>query len=293
MSIQDDVAKSIGAVKTDASAKELTTFKGGGTLKNVFLPKTTREFLRTISALYELNVQPFIIGGGSNLIVADGEIETPAVLTKNLNKARVENGFAFLECGVKISDFARLAREQNLGGLEFLAGVPLTLGGAIRMNASAFSRQIFDFVESVFVFSTRACYERVCEVKKRDVDYGYRKGADGVIVGAKLKLERVEKSQSLARVKEYLSIRAERQPRGNTCGSVFKNGEIPSGKLIEKCGLKGLRHGGAEISRKHANFIVNTGGATAADFLALVEICERRVYEEFGIKLEREFKVIR
>ena len=261
-------------------------------LKRVYVPKSITEFVRVQKAFENAHVTPFLLGGGSNVIVNDGEIETPVVYTKNLNSIRIENGCVFCECGAKISEISRHAREFGLGGLEFLAGVPLTVGGALKMNASAFSRQIFDFAKSVFVFS-RACDAQwqalIREVDARDIKAGYRKGVDGVVIGATLKLERVNKAESERRTKVYLAKRRAKQPRENSVGSVFKNGSIPSGKLIEDCGLKGLTIGGAKISEQHANFIVNTGGATASDFLALVTICEQEVNNRFEIQLEREF----
>ena len=116
---------------------------------------------------------------------------------------------------------------------------------------------------------------------------------DGIVLGAKLKLERVDKSASLERAREYLSMRRAKQPIEPSLGSVFKNGDIPAGKLIEECGLKGTQIGGAKISEKHANIIVNTGGATVSDYLALVKLCEIEVKTKFNIQLEREFKLIK
>lgn len=291
-----------GEVKTLSTlrkAKDLVTFKGGGTLENVFAPRNIEEFTSLTASLEEEGKKPFLLGGGSNVIVADGVVTTPVVLTAALNKIRIENGFAFVECGAKISDILHVAREHSLGGLEFLAGVPLTVGGACRMNASAFGRQICDLAEGVFVLSrVRGAHDdthgaHVEEVPKREIDFGYRKGVDGVIVGAKLRLESISKSASLEKAKEYLALRRAKQPRLPSCGSVFKNAEVPAGKLIEGCGLKGLKIGGAKISETHANFIVNEGGGTTSDFLALVEICEREVAKKYHIKLEREFCLLK
>ena len=115
---------------------------------------------------------------------------------------------------------------------------------------------------------------------------------DEVVVGAKLRLENISKEASYARAKEFLMKRRAKQPRENSVGSVFKNGALPAGKLIEDCGLKGLQIGGAKISEIHANFIVNTGEATAKDFLALVQIAEKEVKKKFNIQLEREFVLL-
>lgn len=297
MSIYDEIAVKSHVPYAKMSATLLSTFRGGGVLEHVFAPKSAQEVLRLIAVFQDFGETPVLLGGGSNVLIADGEVKTPVVLTRYLDKIRIANGYAFCECGAKVSAVTRLAREYNLGGLEFLTGVPLTIGGAVNMNASAFGRQIFDFVESVFVFS-RACgvqeceYAHICEKERADIDFGYRKGADGIVLGAKLKLESIDKSVSLASAREYLSKRRAKQPLEHSLGSVFKNCDIPAGKLIEECGLKGTQIGGAKISEKHANIIVNTGGATASDYLALVRLCETEVKKQFGIQLEREFKLI-
>ena len=292
MSIYDEIAKETGVDYVRQSAKALTTIKCGGVLEHVFVPANVLEFSKLVEAFESVGEKTFLLGGGSNVIAADGEVKTPVLLTKKLDKIRIENGCVFCECGVRISEISRRAREHNLGGLEFLAGVPLTVGGAVNMNASAFSRQIFDFAESVFVFSSRVCDKRICEISREDVDYGYRKGVQGIVVGAKLRLERIDKQKSILLANEFLAKRRAKQPRELSLGSVFKNGEIPSGKLIEDCGLKGTAIGGAKISEKHANFIVNKGGATASDFLALADLAEYEVKNKFGIQLEREFKLL-
>ena len=247
--------------------------------------------------------EPFLLGGCSKVIVADGVVGRPVISTKRLNRIRIENGLVFAECGTKLSEIAKQAREYDLGGLEFLAGVPLTLGGALKMNASAFGREIAEYVRSAFIFSSRACDALECalgdmrasvkSLARDEIDFAYRRGVQGIILGGALRLDRMARAQSLEKAREFVMIRRAKQPREHSCGSVFKNGEIPSGKLIEACGLKGLRVGGAKISEKHANFIVNTGGATASDFLSLVEICEREVLQQFGIQLDREFVLLK
>jgi len=300
MSIYDEIERTTGIKRKSVSAKELLTIRIGGVLKNAFAPRSVKELARLLDEFEILGIKPFILGGGSNVVADDGEIETPVLLTKYIDGVRIENGVAFCECGVKIADVLRLARERDLGGLEFLAGVPLTIGGAIKMNASAFGRQIFDLVERVFVLS-RACEKRVCderacatplkvvEKKKDEIDFAYRKGADGIVVGTILRLDEISAGESKRLTQEFLRLRREKQPIGLSVGSVFKNGEQPAGKLIEGCGLKGLKIGGAKISEKHANFIVNEDGANASDFLALVETCEREVAKKFNVQLEREF----
>ena len=156
MCICDEITKLTQIECESFDAKDITTFKGGGAIKHAFVPKNMREFLNLLCAFEVLGAQTFLLGGGSNVLIMDGVVDTPVIYTKNLNKIRIANGMVFAECGAKIGDIARIAREYALGGLEFAAGVPLSLGGALKMNASAFGHGICDVVESVFVFSSRA-----------------------------------------------------------------------------------------------------------------------------------------
>ncbi len=261
------------------SAAQLTSYKGGGSAWT-FVPQTSEQFGR----LSELGVKP--IGGGSNVILADGICKTPLALTKRLNRVQTEGDLLRAECGARLADVISAGRAQGLGGLEFLTGVPASIGGAIRMNAGAFGNSIGRFV--VHVETDKGALD---EKALADM-FSYRKGVSAVVLSATLRLERIERSESLRIAREYLEFRGAKQPQKPSCGSVFKNGSRPSGRLVEQCGLKGARVGGAEISAVHANFIVNNGGGSAADFLALAELAKARVYENFGVTLEEEFELI-
>ncbi len=305
MSVFDDVKNMSGVGWRFVGAEDLSTYKGGGKCR-VFEPKNVEEFLGVVGASLANWQAPFLIGGGSNLIVADGVCKSVVVSTRWLNKVKLLSvddknkvGYVYAECGARVQDVTRFAREFSLGGLEFLWGVPASVGGVVKMNASAFLSQTSDYVSkidilsvdcaNVYQFDGCANNVEIASVDKNEIDWGYRKGVGDTIVGVVFCLPFVDKHKSCKLAKDCLDARRKKQPRLPSVGSVFKNGNVASGKLIEQCGLKGVRFGGAEISPLHANFVVNVGGGTANDFLRLVKLCESEVWCKFGVKLEREF----
>lgn len=294
MRICEKAAKESGVPFELWGADKISTYKGGGEAF-VFLPNTLEEFAKVYAFLKGENADVFILGGGSNVIVKDGLCSKICICTSRLNKIKITENRVECECGAQVSNVIKRAREKGLGGLEFLSGVPCTAGGAVRMNAGAFSSQIGDYISKIDILT---CDNANCDtytVKqlcKDDLRFSYRKGIGEIVLRAEFSLEKTDEKTSLAATAEYLKIRRQRQPCLPSCGSVFKNGDVPSGKLIEECGLKGKIIGGAQISDKHANFIVNVKGGSAADYLALVNICENAVKEKFGVELQREFVVL-
>lgn len=304
--------------------RELSTFKGGGRAF-VYMPKNEGEFVKIYSALKEENKGIYILGGGSNTIVKDGICKSAIISTRGLDNVEVVGKSVICECGASVAKVTRVAREHGLGGLEFLSGVPCSVGGAIRMNAGAFSSQTNDYIDEITILNgdyensrrfgigetsskiesknnvermnTNEDYEKLNHVERVKINgddrvYGYRNGEKNIVLSAVLKLREMPIEESVALSKKYVDERRRKQPSLPSVGSVFKNGEVASGMLIEKCGLKGVRIGGAQISQKHANFIVNVGGGSASDFLALVDICKHRVFDEFGVILHEEFEIV-
>ncbi len=299
------------------SACELTTFKGGGKAC-VFTPRTESELTRLYRHFLRYGVCPFILGGGSDVILADGLCASPVISTKGLDGIEIHGNKVIAGSGARISDVITNMREHSLGGLEFMTGVPATVGGIVHMNAGAFGAQTADYVHKIRVLNSdyvNCAYigdinsnhsrgdiisggdvENLCAIAEFDVGecgFGYRKGAGGVILGAVFEGKSVSAQESRKTASEYLGLRLAKQPRQPSCGSVFKNGEIPSGKLIDGCGLRGTRVGGAMISELHGNFIVNVGGATAKDFMTLVGLCEIEVFAKYGVRIQREFVYVK
>ncbi len=275
-------------VRTNVDAATLSRYRGGGTVERLYLPSNAEELIEVLELTKEDN--PFVLGGGSNTLLCDGIIKRPIVSTSYLNGVEFENGYIKAGAGAKINDVIAFGRKNGLGGLEFLIGVPCTLGGAIRMNAGAFGAQISDYISKIIVLSVDCA--SIEEYDVSEVEWRYRQGPKKIILCAKLKFAEISREESVCRAREFGHIRVQKQPRLPSLGSVFKNADKPAGCYIEKAGLKGLIHGGAQISPMHANFIVNIGGGSALDFLSLVYLAEETVLQKFGVKLEREFVIV-
>lgn len=265
------------------SAAALTTYGGGGNA-TVFTPLSVDEFVDLYAALKRINVTPFILGGGSNVIISDGELKTPIILTNRLDGVYEIDGKIVAECGTRLHKVTKFLNGRGYKGFEFLSGVPATLGGAIRMNASAFGAQTADYIDKIHVLTCNSDNFTVKTVRAEDVHFAYREGYSGIILSAELK--KIPKGED---VPDFLKRRMQSQPKGKSLGSTFKNGSVSSGKLIDLCGLKGVKAGGARISEKHANFIINEGGGTASDFLELANTMKSAVYEKYGVNLQEEY----
>lgn len=298
MDIKEYIKSQTGVYGAWKSAKEISTFKGGGQAF-VFYPQSVEKAVELIDVLRTENVDFSMLGSGSNTLVCDGNCRQVSVCLKGLCGVKFEGEKVVCEGGASVAKITFEGRKRGLGGLEFLSGVPCTLGGALKMNAGAFSSQIGDYVTKIDVLNLDCAngdknriQNNIREISINSKDLAYRKGVDGIVLKAELKLEKKSAEQSINEAREYLRKRQDKQPSLPSLGSVFKNGKIPSGKLIDDCGLKGVKIGGAQVSQKHANFIVNVGGASAKDYLALVALCKKEVFAKFGILLEEEFVTI-
>lgn len=280
-----------------------TSWRAGGVAARAYFPADLEDLialLRILPAAEPL----WWVGLGSNLLVRDGGLAGTVVFTHRALRAmrlerRKDGGEIYAEAGVASPKVARYAALNALAGAEFLAGIPGTVGGALAMNAGCFGSETWDIVARV------RTVDRVGTLHERapgDYEIGYRhvrlKAEDATkeewFVAASFRLAQGECAASRRKITELLACRIATQPLAEpNAGSVFRNppGEYAA-RLIEACGLKGYTIGGAQISPKHANFIVNRGGARAADIEALIVLAERRVREKFGIVLEREVRII-
>ncbi len=278
-----------------ADARQISTFRGGGKAW-VFEPESTGKLIEIVHALSDENIGFSMLGKGSNTLISDGICSSVLISTRALDGVKTDGNFAVCRCGTPISKVISEGRKRGLGGLEFLSGVPCSIGGAVKMNAGAFGAQIGDYIHKMRVLNLDCVNKSkivVQEINAEDLHFSYRRGVDGIVLDAELKLEEKSAEKSINDAKRYISFRRKKQPSLPSLGSVFKNGSEASGKLIENCALKGEKRGGARISEKHANFIVNEGGASAEDYLYLVELCKKRVYENAGVLLEEEFVLIK
>jgi len=275
-----------------------TSFKIGGPAECLIKIETQEELKAILKFSQEQNVPLTIIGNGSNILVSDEgikgivlKIEIP-IFELNNDTARLKVG-----SGVKLGFIAQKCLKQEIAGFEFAAGIPGTIGGAIRMNAGAHGKEMKDVVTSVTYMDRNS---DVYTITNEEAQFEYRKSKftknkDYIILEVELQLEKGTKEEIQAKMTEYATYRKEKQPiEYPSAGSTFKRGnDFITAKLIDNCGLKGYQIGGAQISEKHAGFIINKDNATAEDVIKLMEFTKEQVYEKFGKVIEPEIEIIK
>ncbi|XSG84522.1 MAG: UDP-N-acetylmuramate dehydrogenase [Methylohalobius sp. ZOD2] len=271
-----------------------TTWRVGGPAERLFQPADKQDLVAFLEGLPADEPLTWL-GLGSNLLVRDGGVPGTVIYSAGrLRSMAMEEGLVYVEAGVPCAHLARFCSVHGLGGAEFLAGIPGTLGGALAMNAGAFGGETWIWVEAVETVDRRG---RLHRRTPREYKVGYRSvqgPADEYFMAAWLRFQPGDIESGQRRIRELLQRRSRTQPtRWPNCGSVFKNppGDFAA-RLIEACGLKGKRIGDAKISEVHANFIINNGGARAADIEALIEVAREAVKYRFGIDLELEVRII-
>ena len=284
-----------GTLRRDEPMTKHTSWRVGGTADIYYQPADINDLALFFSQLGHDEAVTFI-GLGSNLLVRDGGIRGAVIATSGVLKglSNINEQTVRAEAGVACAKVARYCARQSLQGAEFLAGIPGTMGGALAMNAGAFGGETWNIVSAVETLSRDGKLHRRTP-DEYEVAYRSVKGPQGEwFVAAELTLERGDSEQSLAKIKECLNKRGDTQPiQQPNAGSVFKNppGDY-SARLIEVSGLKGYCIGGACVSDKHANFIVNTGNATAADIEQLIEYVANTVEQQQGVSLQREVRIV-
>jgi len=271
----------------------------GGSADALIFPQTLRDLREVIDFMRSREVPYLPLGNGTNLIVRDGGYRGVIISLERMNgfRFRDEERNAFMitaEAGFDLAELVKKAAEASLAGVEFLAGIPGTLGGAIRMNAGAYGHEISEIVRTIYLVNGKA---DLVTLGRGDLRFRYR-GLDlpsgSVIAGADLELRRDSEKDIRRRMEGILEQRKRKHPLGiRSAGSIFKNPPgMPAGRIIEETGLKGMRIGGAQISEMHGNFIVNLGTARAADILSVMETVRKKVLEAKGILLEPEVEVV-
>lgn len=280
-------------VRENEPLERHTSFHIGGPAALMALPATQEEAVLCVRTASKLGIEPFFMGNGSNLLAADHGVDRFIVKTSNLRRCEAEGNVITADSGITLARLAVFAREQGLTGLEFAHGIPGTLGGAVTMNAGAYGGEMAQVVRQVTVLTKDGEVEILYKF-----NFGYRHSAfsDGsrMILSAQMELATGEREQIAARMEELALQRQSKQPlEYPSAGSMFKRPEgYFAAALIDQCGLKGLAVGGAQVSEKHAGFVVNRGGATCADVLELVKQVKARVLEQTGVALEMEVKVL-
>jgi len=282
--------------ETDRCVADLSTFKVGGVARLAIFPESTEHIAKAVRAADLLDVRIGIIGNASNILFGFDIFDGALIFTDRAGSAALDGETIYAEAGARLVTLTRLAKQNGLTGLEFAYGIPGAVGGSVYMNAGAFGGAMADVVEYT------DAYDRTVGEMVRVYDHGfgyrdsiYMRNKDLVCLGACLRFEYGDPEAIHAKMQENITVRREKQPTDlPSAGSYFKRPEgYFAGKLIEDAGLKGLRIGGAQVSEKHAGFIVNVGGATAGDILALEEKVKEEVLRRFGVELEREVRLIR
>jgi UDP-N-acetylmuramate dehydrogenase len=284
-----------GEVAADRPLAPYTSYRIGGPTALWAAPCSEAGVRLTLQAAHAAGVPLFVLGRGSNLLVSDrGWPGVTLYIGDNLRGVRFDGDAAVALAGTLLMDLVARSVALGLGGLELLAGIPGGVGGALRMNAGAFGREI----ESVAAEVRGFCEDGTPFAAARaDLTFGYRRvpELEGVVVtSASFRFRPDDTERLRRRADEILTLRAQKQPLEHpSCGSVFKRPPgYYAGSLIESCGLKGERVGGAEVSRKHAGFILNVAGASAQDVYRLIRRIEERVHARFGVRLEREVRLV-
>lgn len=280
-----------------------TSFGIGGPADFVAYPVDREDLKALLRIVKDRNLNYFILGSGTNLLVRDGGFRGVVISLKRMNAITIEReyrsiggNFAVLnaEAGVSVPKLVAVAMEKGLTGLEFASGIPGSIGGAVRMNAGTSLGEMGDIINSVTMISPEGV---LLTRTGEEMGFGYRTALvpEGhCVLDIRVVLRRDDKEKVGARILELLTARKQRQPQGSpNAGSIFKNpNEQSAGKLIESAGLKGRAVGKAQVSDKHANFIITAGAAKAADVLALMEIVKQTVLDVHGVRLEPEIKII-
>lgn len=282
-------------IKKNEPMKNHTSFKIGGPADEFCEVTSEEEIKRLIDYASERGVPYTVMGNGSNLLVADGGIRGLVIkIARGFDEISVGGEKITAQSGALLSRIASAAYRNSLTGLEFASGIPGTLGGGIYMNAGAYGGELKDVIESVTYLDNGEIITKTADM----LEFGYRKSSftdkDYIILSAELKLKKGDPDEIKEKTDDYRQRRTSKQPLDMpSAGSTFKRPEgYFAGKLIEDSGLKGFKIGGAQVSEKHSGFVVNAGGATAADVKALIEHIQKTVKEKFGVEMKTEVKML-
>ena len=284
-------------VLTDEPMSRHTTFRAGGPAEILFQPESEEQLLRAARLAREYEVPLTVIGNGSNLLVKDGGIPGLTVrLGDFFSEIQVNGTEISAQAGALLSRVSKTAQENGLAGLEFASGIPGSAGGGMAMNAGAYGGQLSDVALRCRVINLKTL--TVSEVPAEEMALGYRTSAPllsgDIVTLAVFRLQKGDPAAIQARMDDLNQRRRDKQPLHlPSAGSTFKRPEgYFAGALIEQAGLKGVSGGGAQVSEKHAGFIVNAGGATGSDILSLISLVQSRVFERSGVRLETEVRVL-
>lgn len=282
-------------IKENEKLDAYTYTKTGGPADVLIFPVSKEEVQAAIKWTHDNNVPLTILGNSSNVIIRDGGIRGVVIILTELNGIKVEKNKLIVHSGAKLIDTSKRALHEGLTGLEFACGIPGSVGGAVFMNAGAYGGEVKTVIETVEVVTR----EGVRKIYQNDeLDFSYRNSilqeTDDVVIETVFTLEKGKKDKISEKMDELTELRTAKQPlEFPSCGSVFKRPTgYFTGKLIQDAGLQGKMWGGAQISTKHAGFIVNANNATATDYIELIEFIKEEIWNIYEVKLETEVRII-
>ena len=285
-----------GTVLTEEPMRMHTSFQIGGPAEIFVQPATGDEVRQAICLAKEEQIPFFVVGNGSNLLVSDDGFRGMIVqIGRNLQEISVEDNVIYAQAGALLSRVARTALEHGLTGMEFAAGIPGSLGGAVAMNAGAYGGEMKDILTDAEVLTPDG---EIKILSLEELDLSYRHSCifdeDYIVLSVHLQLEQGDKTVIRNRMDELARARREKQPlEYPSAGSTFKRPEgYFAGALIQDAGLKGYTVGGAQVSEKHSGFVVNRGGATAEEVLFLIKQVQKKVKSRFGVTMEPEVRMV-
>ncbi len=276
-----------------------TSLRIGGPADLFVVPRNLSSLKNILSVLNRKKIPFFIIGGGTNILIKDGGIDGVVISLASFKKIEIlsENEMnvrVYVETGTPLQRLVNFSKEKGYSGIEGLAGIPGSVGGAICGNAGAFGYEMKDVIISVSVMNNEG---NVKNQGAETIDFGYRRSgipSAGLLLSSEILLKKDDKKHVSAKIEDFLKRKWESQPLSEpSAGCIFKNPpELSAGKLIEEAGCKGMRMGGVEVSSTHADFFINKGKARAVDFIRLMEEVTQRVKEKFQVILEPEIKIV-
>lgn len=286
----------LGKIERNISLSTLTTYKTGGVAKLVIYPNNINNLKELITLIHKYNINYFLLGKGSNILFSDKEFNGIIIKLDKLNKFEIKQNEIYVESGMILSKLVQESIKNNLTGLEFAIGIPGTIGGAIYMNAGAYGSNMSNIIKSVIALNEKLQIEEI-PLEKLKFDYRYsifQANKNLICIAANIKLEFGNHDEIASKVKENLLKRKNSQSlEYPSAGSVFRNPEGNyAGKIIEELGLKGKSIGGAEISTKHANFIINKNNASSSDILNLIKLVQKEAKDKYKIDLKLEQQLV-
>lgn len=288
--------KNVGEVLFDEPMKNHTSFKIGGPADVIIIPNNENEVIEAVTLLRENNIDLFIMGNGTNLLVKDGGLRGAVIkINEGLNKVQIGDNKIYCEAGALLTAVSKGVARESLTGMEFANGIPGTIGGAATMNAGAYGGEMKDIITKVRAIDKD---NNIIEYSNSEMNFRYRGSRvtdeDLIVLSVELELELGDPEKIDEIMRDLTYKRTSKQPLElPSGGSTFKRPEgYFAGKLIEDSGLRGIRHGGAQISEKHCGFVVNVENATCKNVLELIQMVQKTVRDNFSVELETEIKLI-